>query len=254
MEFTMNNYSKPLLIGIVILALNAPCLANPLSKIFSLFQKDLMVNVFYQDHKNLIQGSEVYLAEDPKGQKILIGEIKKIFLIEPQTSRVEVIIYKEYKDKIYETTPFVLMSGLFSNDSKSYIIAISSMELTNKTHLKSGSSVKGLTFIEYKIATTGEKLKKILSGLKKQNDELLTQLEQYIENFNTDAFQKRMDDLINKISEFSAEQKETFKNEVLPSIRDAFESMMKKLKEQNNTDKSRELEKQLMEIEKIVNV
>lgn len=254
MEYIMKNCSKVLLISFMILGFNNTCLANSLLNIFSTFQRDVEISVLYENHKNLIQGSKVYLAENPKGQKVLIGEVKKISLVEPQSSNVEVIVDKKYKDKIYETMPFVLMSGLSSEDSKSYIVVISSLKPSNKTPLKSGSSVKGLTFLEYKIATAGEELIKLLGSLKKQNNEFLNQLEQYIEDFNTEAFQKRMNHLINKISEFSSEQKETFKNEILPPIREAFESMMEKLKEKNNTDKSKELKKQLMEIEDIVNV
>jgi len=250
----MKNYSNILLIVIIILGFNNPCLANPLSSITSLFQRDLVINVLYKNHKNLIQGSEVYLAEDPKSQKILIGKVKKVSLVDSQMSKVEIIIDKKYKKKIYETTPFVLMSNLFSENSNVYIIAISSLEAPDKIPLKSGSTINGITFLEYKIATAGEELKKIMDNIKKQNNELLSQLEQYIDTFNTEAFHKKMDDLINQISEFSTEQKETFKNEVLPSLRKTFDSMMEKLLEQNNLEKSKDLEKQLKEIEDIVDV
>lgn len=230
------------------------CLANPFSNIFSLFQRVLVIDVLYKNHKNLIQGSEVYLADNPEGQKVLIGKVRKVSLIEPQMSKVEIVIDKKYKERIYETTPFVLMSNIFSKNSDAYIVAISSPDSSDKTNLKSGSSVRGVTFLEYKIATAGEEFKKIMDSIKKQNKEFMNQLEEYIDTFNTDAFHKKIDDLINRISEFSTEQKETFKNEVLPSLRETFDSMMKKLQEQNNMEKSDELEKQLEKIEDIVDV
>ena len=250
----MKNYSKILLFVIIILGFNNLCTANPLSNIMSLFQRDLVIGVSYMNHENLIQGSEVYLAEDPQKQKILIGKVKKVSLIEPQMSKVEIIIDKKYKEKIYETTPFVLMSTLFSENSNAYIVAISSSEISDKKHLESGSSVKGITFLEYKIATAGEELKKIMYRIKKQNNKLLSQLEKYIDTFNTEAFQKKIDELVNQISKFSAEQKETFKNEVLPSLRKMFDSIKKQLEEQNNMEKSKDLEKQLKEIEDMVDV
>ena len=103
-------------------------------------------------------------------------------------------------------------------------------------------------------AIAGEQLTELMDNFREQNGELLNQFEQYIKNFDTEAFQKQMDDLIGKISKFSAKQKETFKKEVLPSLRKMFESMMEKLEEQNNVDKSKELEKQLSKIEKSVDV
>ena len=224
------------------------------SNIFSLFQRDLVIDVLYKNHKNLIQGSAVYLADDPKGQKVLIGKVKKVSLTESQMSKVEITINKKYKEKIYETTPFVLMSNFFSESSNAYIVAISSPDSSKKTHLKSGSSVNGVTFLEYTIATAGEELKKFMGSIKNQNKELMTQLEEYIDTFNTDAFHKKIDDLINRISKFSTEQKEIFKNELLPSLRKTFDSMMKKLQEQKNMKKSKELKKQLEKIEDIVDV
>ncbi|WP_321494220.1 hypothetical protein [uncultured Desulfobacter sp.] len=250
----MKKLSKGILIGIIILGCSATCSASPLSNLFSIFQRDLVINVQYKDHKNLIQGSEVYLAKDPKGQKTLIGNVKKISFVEPKASNVEISIDKEYKEKIYETTRFVLIPGLFAENSKPYIIAIPSLDSSPQTPLKSGASVKGFTFLEYTLAVAGEELTELMDSFRKQNEEILNQFEQYIKNFDTDAFQKQMDDFIVKISNFSAEQKETFKKEVLPSLRKMFESMMEKLEEQNNIEKSKELEKQLTKIEKSVNV
>lgn len=250
----MKKLSKSILIGVIILGFYATCLANPLSSLLSIFQRDLVINIQYKDHKNLIQGSEVYMAQDPKGQKTLIGNVKKISFVEPKTSNVEVVINKEYKEKIYETTRFVLMSGFFAENSKPYIIAIPSLGSSNQTHLKSGSSVKGFSFLEYRFAVAGEELTELMDNFREQNEEILNQFEQYMESFDTEAFQRQMDDLIGKISKFSAEQKETFNKEVLPSLRKMFESMMEKLEEQNNGKKSKELENQLMEIERSVNV
>lgn len=251
----MKILSKSLLIGVIILSFNSLCFANPLSDLFSIFQKDLIINVLYEDHKNLIQGSEVYMGKNLQGQKTLIGSVKKISFIEPKTSNIEVVLKKEYKEKIYDTTRFVLIGGPFAKNSKSYILAIPPFDSSNETTLlKSGTSVKGLTFLEYKFAAAGEELKKFIDNFRKQNEELLNQFEQYIENFDTEAFQREMDDLIGKISEFSAEQKETFKKEILPSIRKMFESMMEKLEEQNNGKKSKELENQLKKIENNVDV
>ena len=250
----MKKYSTVILFFIIILGFNNPCLANPLSNIMALFQRNLVIDVLYKNHRNLIQGSEVYLAEDLKGQNILIGKVKKVSLVEFQMSKVEIIIDKKYKEKIYETTPFVLVSNLFSKNANAYIVAISSLEASDKTPLKSGSLVKGITFLEYKIGAAGEELKKVMDNIKKQNNEVVSQLEEYIDTFDTEAFHKKIDELINQISQFSAEQKETFKKEVLPALRNMFDSVMKQLEERNNMEKSKNLEKQLKEIEDMVEV
>ncbi|MBU8849572.1 MAG: hypothetical protein KOO64_08510 [Desulfobacterales bacterium] len=250
----MKNCSKVILFVIIILGFYNLCLANPLSNIMLLFQRDLVIDVSYKNHKNLIPGSEVYLAGDLKGQKVLIGEVRKVSLGESQMSKVEIIIDKKYKKKIYETTPFVLMSNIFSKNSNAYIVAVSSLEESDKKPLTSGSSVKGVTFLEYKIATAGEELNKIMDSIKKQNNELVSQFEKYIDTFDTEAFHKKIDELVNQISQFSTEQKETFKNEVLPSLRKMFDSIMEQHEEQNNMEKSKDLEKQLKEIEDMVDV
>ena len=93
-----------------------------------------------------------------------------------------------------------------------------------------------------------------MNSIKKQNDELVSQLEKYIDTFNTEAFHKKIGELVNQISQFSAEQKEAFKNEVLPALRKMFDSIMEQLEEQNNMEKSKDLEKQLKEIEDMVDV
>ncbi len=250
----MKNRSKVILFIIIVLGFNNPCLANPLSNIMSLFQRDLIVDVFYKNHRNLIQGSEVYLAGDPKDQKILIGKVRKVSLVESQMSKVEIIIDKKYKEKIYETTLFVLMSNIFSKNSNAYIIAISPIEASDEALLKSEASVKGITFVEYKIATAAEELRRVINRIKKQNNEILSQLEEYIDTFNTEEFHKKIDELINQISQFSAEQRETFKKEVLPALRNMFDSVMKQLEEQNNMKESKDLEKRLKKIEDMVDV
>lgn len=250
----MKNYLKVVFFISILLGVTSLCSANPLSSILSLFKSDLVIDVFYENHKNLIQGSEVYLAKDLKGQKVLIGKVRKVSLVEPQMSKVEIIIDKKYKKYIYETTPFVLMSTLFSKDSTPYIIAISSVDVSDKIPSKSGSSVKGLTFLEYKLFLAEEGLKKVMENIKNQNDELIRQLEKYINAFDTEAFHKKIDELANQISQFSAAQKETFKKEVLPSLRKMFDSVIKQLEEQNNKEKSKELERQLKEIEDMVDV
>ncbi|RLB90519.1 MAG: hypothetical protein DRH26_09575, partial [Deltaproteobacteria bacterium] len=94
----MKNYSKVIVFVIVILSIYNFCLANPLSNIMSFFQRDLVISVLYKNHKNLIQGSDVYLADDPYGQKTLIGKVTKISLVESQMSKVEIIIDKKYKN------------------------------------------------------------------------------------------------------------------------------------------------------------
>ena len=250
----MKKYSITILSIIILLSFNNPCLANPLSNIMSLFQRDLVIDVLYENHRNFIQGSEVYLAEDLKGQKILIGKVKKVSLVESQMSKVEIIIDKKYKDKIYETTPFVLMSNLFSKKSNAYILAVSPLKASDKTFLKSGSSVKGITFLEYKITNAGEELKKVMDSIKKQNNEIVSQLEEYINTFDTEAFHEKIDELMNQISQFSGKQKETFKKEVLPALRNMFDSIKKQFEEQNNMEKSKDLEKRLKAIEDMVKV
>ena len=62
----MKKFLKILLFVIIVFGFINTCLANPLSNILSLFQRDLVIDVLYINHKNLIQGSEVYLADDPK--------------------------------------------------------------------------------------------------------------------------------------------------------------------------------------------
>jgi hypothetical protein len=250
----MKNYSKKILFVIIVLSIYNPCLANPLSNIMSLFQKDLVVDVFYKNHKNLIPGSNVYLADDPNGKKTLIGEVKNVSLVESKMSKVKIMIDKKYKDKIYETTPFVLMSNIFSKNSNATIVAISSLDAKDKKFLKSGSSVNGITFLEYKIATAGQGLKKVMKSIERQNKELLSQVEEYIDNFNTEGFQKKLDGLAGQIKEFSKEQKQAFKNDVLPALKNMLHSIMEQLEEQNNKEKSKDLEKQLKEIEEMVDV
>ena len=250
----MKNYSKVILFVLIIFNIYNNCLANPLSSFMSLFQRDLMLELIYKNHKNIMQGSDVYLANDIKSQKTLIGKVIKISLGESQVSKIEIRIDKKYKGKIYETTPFVLMSNIFSQNTNAYIVAISSLDVKSKKLLKSGFSVKGITFLEYKFATTGEELKNAMGSIGKQNKELLSQLEEYIDTFNTEEFQKKIDGLANQITKFSKEQKETFKHDVLPKLKSMFNSIMEQLEKQDNKEKSKDLEKKLQEIEKRVDV
>ena len=250
----MKNHSKIILFVIIIFSIHSNCSANPLSNFMSLFQKDLVLELIYKNHQNLIQGSDVYLAKDPKGQKTLIGEVTKVSLVESKMSKVKIRIDKKYKDQIYETTPFVLMSNIFSQNTNAYIVAISSFDASGRKLLKSGSSVKGITYFEYKFAATGEELKKVMNSIEKQNRELLNQLKEYIDTLNTEEFQKKMDDLADQITQFSKEQKETFKNDVLPALKNMFNSMIEQLEKQNDKEKSKDLEKQLKEIEEKVDV
>jgi hypothetical protein len=146
------------------------------------------------------------------------------------------------------------MSNIFSQNANAYIVAISSSDATGKKMLKSGSSVKGITFLEYKFATAGEELKKVMDSIEKQNKELLSQFEEYIDTLNTEEFQKKIDGLSDQITKFSKEQKEAFKNDVLPALKNMFNSIMEQLEKQNNMEKSKDLEKQLKEIEEKVDV
>ncbi len=248
----MKKFFKLILLVVVFLGFNHPCFANPLSNIMSMFQRDLVIDVSYKNHKNIIQGSEVFLAKDPKGKKVLIGRVTKVYLGESQMYNVEIVIDKKYKKKIYETTSFVLMDNIFSKNSKAYIVAVSPLEKSEKKPLKSGTLVTGLTFFEYKMALAEEELKKIMDSIKNQNNELVTQLEEYIDTFNTEAFHKKVDELGNQISKFSEEQKETFKKEVLPSLKKMFESIKEQLEEQNNKEKSKDLDRQIKKIEELV--
>ena len=250
----MKNHSKIILFVIIIFSIYSSCSANPLSDFMSIFQKDLVLELIYKNHQNLIQGSDVYLAKDPKGQKTLIGEVTKVSLTKTKMSKVNIRIDKRHKDQIYETTPFVLMSNIFSQNANAYIVAISSLDASGKKLLKSGSSVKGITFFEYKFAATGEELKKAMDSIEKQNRELMNQLKDYIDTLNTEEFQQKIDDLTDQITQFSKEQKETFKNDVLPSLKNMFNSIIEQLEKQNNKEKSKNLEKQLKEIEEKVDV
>jgi len=67
----MKNHSKIILFVTVIFNIYSSCSANPLSDFMSIFQKDFSLELIYKNHQNLIQGSDVYLAKDPKGQKNL---------------------------------------------------------------------------------------------------------------------------------------------------------------------------------------
>jgi hypothetical protein len=248
----MKKRSSVLLLVIIVLGLNNICSANPLSKIMSFFQIEMVIDVFYKNHKNLIQGSEVYLADDPKGQKILIGKVIKVSLVESQMSKVRVIIDKSYKNKIYETTSFILMGDGFFNNLKAHIVAVSSSETSEKISLKSGSLVKGTTFIEYKISAAEEDLKKVIDGINKNNEGFFAQLDKYIDAFNIEMFLGKMDELINEISQFSAEQKETFRKSILPSLRNMFDLLFEQLNGPQNKEKFDDLDKRIKKIEEIV--
>jgi len=250
----MKNYLKVIVFVIVVLSIYNSCMANPLSSIMSFFQKDLNISVLYKNHKNLIQGSEVYLADDPDDRKTLIGKVTKISLADSQMSKVEIIIDKKYKNKIYETTPFVLMSNILLKNSNPYIVAISCLDETDKKILKSGASVKGISFLEYKIATAKDSLKKVMDSIEKNNKEILSQLEEYIDTLNIEDFQKKLDGFTNQITKFSKEQKKAFKDDVLPALKNMLNSIIEKLENQNNKEKSKELEKRLKKIEKLVDV
>jgi hypothetical protein len=91
-----------------------------------------------------------------------------------------------------------------------------------------------------------------MGNFEKKNSELLSQLEEYIDTLDTEKFQKKIDDLANQITQFSKEQKETFKNDALPALKNIFDSIMKQLENQNNQEKSKNLEEQLKEIEEKV--
>jgi hypothetical protein len=250
----MKNYSIAIICIIFILGFNTPCSANPLSKIMSIFQRDLVLDVLYENHKNLIQDSQVYLAEDPEGEKILVGRVKKVSLTESQMSKVHIVIDQKYSEKIYETTLFVLMSNIFSKNSTAYIVAVPSLESSEKIPLKSGSSVEGISFVEYRISAAGQELKKVMDRIKIQNTEIMSQLETYVETFNTEEFNKKITALADQISQFSMEQKETFKQDILPALRALFDSLIKQLEQQNNPEESRDLEKRFQEIENLVDV
>jgi hypothetical protein len=255
----MKTVSKHLIIRFVILGMvilgGAPlCSANPFSKVFSIFQTDLVITIVYEDHGNLIQGSEVYLAEDPEGEKVLIGKVTKISLNKPGRADVEVRIHKDYKEKIVETTRFVLMDGFFSETSTSYVLALPFSDPSESSPLTSGSSIRGLTFFEYKLHTAGQGLKTLIDRFKSQNEKILDQFEGYAQRFDTEAFQSQMDELIDTLSNFSSEQKKTFKKQVLPHLRELFESIMTRLEAQNKNQKSKELENQLLKMEKAVDV
>ena len=239
----MKQYLTAILFIIFMIGLHTPSSANPLSKVMSIFQRDLVLDIFYQNHRNLIQDSQVYLSTDPEDQKILVGKVRKVSLTESQMSKVQILIEPQYKEKIYETTQFVLMSNIFSTHSNAYIVAVNPLESSDKTPLKSGSTVKGITFVEYKIAVAGQELKKIMNRMKSQNTQLLSQLEAYVETFNAEEFNKRITALANQISQFSIEQKEIFSREILPALRAMFDSLMKQLEEQNNMEESKKLEK-----------
>jgi ABC-type transporter Mla subunit MlaD len=251
----MKHYSTAILVVILFLGVNTACLANPMFGILSFFQRNLRVDVVYENHRNLVQGSEVYFAgEDLTAEKILIGTVKKITLVAPQMSKVEISIDQAYKKKIFTATKFILMSNIFFNNSAAYILAVSSVAPSDKTLLKSGSTVDGITFVEYKIAAAGQELKSLMDRIKKQNDEILSQLEDYFDTVDTQDLQKKIDALIGQISQFSLEQKEAFKREVLPALRNMFDAVIKHLEQENNKKESKELEKKLQEIEKTVDV
>ncbi len=250
----MKNYLKVIALIIVVLCIHTSCLANPLSSILSFFQKGLNINVLYKNHKNLIQGSEVYLADDPYGKKTLIGKVTKISPAESQLSKVEIIIDKKYKNKLYETTPFVLMSNILSKNSTAYIVAISCLDETDKKILKSGSSVNGISFLEYTIATAKDRVKKVMNSIEKTNKELLSQLEEYMDTLDIEEFQKKLDGLADQITKFSKEQKKSFKNDVLPALKNMLNSIMEQLEKQNNKEKSKDLKKRLKEIEELIEV
>lgn len=250
----MKKFSKIILFVIIFFNIYNIGETNPLSNILSFFQRDLVIDVIYKNHSNLIQASKVYLADDPDGPKTLIGEVTKVSLIESQMSKIELTIDKKYKNKIYETTRFVLINNIFSETSNAYIVAVFPQDINDKKNLESGASVKGMTFLEYKIAITGEGLKKMMNSIGKQNNELLTQLEEYIDALNTEEFKKKTKELADQITQFSKEQKEAFKKEVLPKLKNMFNSIMEQLEKQEDKEKSKDLEKQLQEIEKRVDV
>ena len=251
----MKNHSKIILFVIILINVYGICLANTtLSSFLSFFQKDLVLELIYKTHNNLRQGNYVYLANDFKNQKTLIGKVTKVSLVEPQISKVKIQIDKQYRKKIYKTMPFVLVSNIFSQNANAYIVAISSADEKSKKLLKSGSSIKGITFLEYKFAMFEKKLNTVINSIGKQNKELMVQLEEYIETFNIEEFQKKIDRLTKQIIHLSKEQKETFKNNVLPALQNMFNIMIKKLEKHNNKEKSKKLDKQLKEIEKIINV
>lgn len=236
----------------VIIGFSHTCCANPFSGIVSFFKKDLTIDVICKNHRNLIPGSRVYLSENLDSGKVLIGKVDQITLTGSQEYRVEITIKKQHKDRLYESTRFVLMGDLFSEDSTACIIAVPPGDSTGRKLLSSGAEVRGITFLEYKIETAGRNIKKMLDSAGEQNQELLDRLKEYIDTFNTEKFQKQMDSLSEQIKEFSGEQKETFRQEVLPKIKQMLDQFLEQFDPDKKEEKSREMEKKILEIEKSV--
>ncbi len=231
------------------------CGANPLSRILSFFQSDLVINVRYNSPGNLAQGSQVYLADAPDEKGVLIGEVIKVSTsTAPATAKIEVQIGKEYKKQLSTDTPFVLMSTLFSTRSNAYIVAIASDSASSGTPLKSGDTVNGVTFLEYQMAAASKQFKTVINDLLNQKSDMLKQLEDYLNTLNIASFQNTINELIGDISKFSAEQKDAFKKEVLPKLREMVDSLRKQLEEQNTPEKSKELEQQLQHVENLIEI
>ena len=205
------------------------CQANPISTLYSFFQKDLTIDVFFKNHKNLLQGSPVYIAVSPDAQKIQIGKVNQITLVPPETPKVEVIINKKYKKEIYETAQFVLVSSIFANNTDGYILVVVPPHTSETKLLKSGASVKGISYFEYRITHAGEELKNLMNNISKQNRTLLKEFDQYIENLDTELFLKKLDNIANQIAQFTNEQKTAFKQDVLPALRKVFNEILKQL-------------------------
>jgi len=228
------------------------CQANPISALYSFFQRDLTIDVLFKNHKNLLQGSPVYIAASPNAQKIQIGKVNQITLVPSELPKVEIIINKKYKNKIYETAQFVLMSGNFANNTDGYILVVVPPHTAETKLLKSGAVVNGISFFEYHISNAGKELKNLMGSISKQNRALLKEIEQYIENSDTEFLLEKLDNIANQIVQFTNEQKTAFEQDVLPALKKAFNKILKQLENQSNEEELKEIEKRLNEIETLI--
>ncbi len=226
--------------------------ANPFSRLLSFFQSDLVINVRYKTTGNLAQGSKVYLADAPREKGLQIGEVSKVSTIDPETFKIEVRIDNKYKEQLNSATSFVLINPLFSTQSNAYIVVISSTSTSKEPALESGDTVEGVTFLEYQMTVASRQFKTAIRGLINQNAAILKQLEGYLNTLNIDSFQNKINELIGEISKFSATQKDTFKNEFLPKLKEMADSLQKQLEAQNKSEKSKELKQQLQHLETLI--
>jgi len=214
-----------------------------------LFDTDLKLRVMFDKLDGLKIGAPVIYAYRHQ----VIGEVIKIEKLDGGDAIAHVEIASDYQGLVRTGALFVIEKDLFDKTQPSRLLMDVLPKDMNNPPIESGTLVKGISWAYYQMAVSAASVGPAIDAIIRQSRRFLAEIEAFIDSGEIERMVDGLKSETQRITEFSAEQKKNFVENILPDLEKQVNEAIQRLEQSGDRTDRENLQREFDGLKKELN-